>query len=80
MGDGDRERHGWLEIAGQGSEEHTVPCPRKGDQPLAECLKCKRYHSLALDPAGKHVYLDCDWTGADDVRSGAIAEEDKPEE
>jgi hypothetical protein len=69
MGDGDpRERHGWLEIVGEAEEPHLVHCPRKErDMPLKECLGCKRYHSLAIDPTGKHVYLDCDWVGADDV-------------
>jgi hypothetical protein len=68
MGDGEREKHGYLEIYGQGDEPHEVPCPRRGPMPLHECLGCKRYHSLVLGPEGKHVYLDCDWVGADDVR------------
>lgn len=73
MGDGaEREPHGWLEIEGEGREPHTVHCPRKDrDLPLRECLGCKRYHTLTLDPSGKHVYLDCDWVGADEVREGA---------
>ncbi len=81
MGDGaEREKHGWLEVVGEGAEPHTVSCPRKErDMPLRECLACKRYHSLALSPDGKHVYLDCDWVGADDVRAGNV-EEKKPEE
>lgn len=81
MGDGsEREPHGWLEIEGAGQEPHTVHCPRRErDMPLRECLGCKRYHSLAIDPNGKHVYLDCDWVGADDVRAGNNTP-DKPEE
>ncbi len=65
-----RTREGMLEVVGEPGH-HTVHCPRKDrDLPLSECLKCKRYHTLALDPSGKQMYLDCDWTGADEVRSG----------
>jgi hypothetical protein len=65
-----------LEIEGVRDEPHTVHCPRKDrDMPLRACLGCKRYHSLAIDPSGMHVYLDCDWVGADAVRAGNAAPE-----
>jgi len=65
------DRTVWLEVVGDGEAPHVVHCPRKErDVPLSECLGCKRYRSLALVPAGNHVYLDCDWVGADEVRSG----------
>lgn len=74
-----RDKHGYLEIVGEGVEPHTIHCPRRErDMPLHECLGCKRYHSLALDPSGKHVYLDCDWVGADDVRAGGGEEPKDP--
>jgi hypothetical protein len=53
----------WLEIEGGEGEAKTVHCPRYDrDMPLAGCLACKRFASLCLDPAGKHVYIDCDWS------------------
>jgi hypothetical protein len=61
------ERHGpegWLEIEGGEGEAKIVRCPRHDrDMPLAGCLACKRFASLAIDPAGKHVYIDCDSGG-----------------
>lgn len=56
----------WLEVQGEG-EALAVHCPRRDrDMPLHECFGCKRYLSLALDPPGKHVYLDCAWDGPGD--------------
>ena len=53
----------WLEVVGEG-EDKSIYCPRRDrDMPLQECLGCHRYSSLAIDPAGKHVYLDCEWEG-----------------
>jgi hypothetical protein len=53
----------WLEVTGRG-EDRTVHCPRQDcDTPLHTCLGCPRYESLAMDPAGKHVYIDCHWEG-----------------
>lgn len=70
MSDDQRERHGWLEVVGDTGEPRLVHCPRRDqDMPLQHCLGCQRYSSLALDPSGKHVYLDCDWTGAEQVRA-----------
>lgn len=70
MGEPTGTRDGMLEIEGQPGK-HTVHCPRKErDLPLHECLSCKRYHTLALDPSGEKMYLDCDWVGADEVRGG----------
>ncbi len=68
MGDehtvGSREH--WLEVVGDGGNK-TVYCPHDDrDMPLSECLRCKRYESLALDPAGNHVYIDCQWDGPGD--------------
>jgi hypothetical protein len=58
----------WLLVEGEGQGK-TVHCPRLDrGMPLHECFGCKRYASLAIDPAGKHVYLDCAW---DDPDSGA---------
>lgn len=52
----------WLEIEGGAGEPRTVSCPRQGRvMPLRECLGCKQYRSLAIDPAGAHVYIDCTW-------------------
>jgi len=61
-----KPRDHWLEVEGDGADK-SVYCPRRDrDMPLHECLGCKRYSSLALDPTGKHVYIDCDWEGPGD--------------
>lgn len=70
MGDNHAEHtpHRWLEVTGTQEEGKTVHCPRRGqDMPLHECLGCKRYTSLALDPTGKHVLLDCTWDAPPDA-------------
>lgn len=62
MGDEHALDH-WLEVEGAGGDR-TVHCPRcDRDRPLHDCLECRRYQTLALDPSGKHVYVDCDWGG-----------------
>ena len=61
-----------LEVTGGAGEPKIVHCPRRaGDVPLHECLGCKRYSSLTLDPNGKHVFIDCGWEGPDDVANRA---------
>jgi hypothetical protein len=66
------EQEGLLEVEGDGGDgvtTKTVYCPRKARHlPLHDCLDCPRYKTLAIDPSGKHVYLDCDWVGTDEVR------------
>ena len=57
----------WLEVTGEEGKPKAIHCPRRGrDMPLHECLGCARYDSLAIDPAGKHVYIDCAWDGTAD--------------
>ena len=59
----------WLEVTGGEGQDKTVHCPRRDrDMPLHSCLGCKRYSSLAIDPAGEHVYIDCQWDGPGDPR------------
>jgi hypothetical protein len=54
-------------VVGAG-EARAVHCPcRDRDMPLQQCLGCARYESLAIDPAGKHVYVDCEWDGPGDL-------------
>jgi hypothetical protein len=54
----------WLEVEDAPGGKKTVHCPRQAqDMPLHECLGCARYKTLALDPSGQHVYIDCDWAG-----------------
>lgn len=66
-----RSNEGWLEVEGEPGPSHTVHCPRtEKDMPLRHCLGCGRYHSLAIDPTGKHIYLDCDYC-ADEARPTA---------
>jgi hypothetical protein len=63
-------QRGYLEILGSGEEPHLIHCPRRGkDMPLEACLGCQRYSSLAIDGTGEHVYLDCDWTGQEQILS-----------
>jgi hypothetical protein len=58
----DRNCEHWVEI-----EYGEVECPRKHrTATLHECMGCPRFESLAMDPAGKHVYVDCKWDGPED--------------
>jgi len=52
----------WLEVEGpQGTEHKHVHCPVQSCQvPIHECMGCKRFETMALDPSGKHVYVVCD--------------------
>jgi hypothetical protein len=65
---GDEQHKGvpqrWLEVTGSEGQDKTIYCPRRAhDMSLHQCLSCPRYGSLAIDPTGKHVYIDCDWEG-----------------
>jgi hypothetical protein len=62
-----RSPEGWLEVEGETGKPHTVYCPRQEkDTPLIQCLMCKRYRSLAIDPSGQTIYLDCNHSGPDE--------------
>lgn len=54
------ERSAWLEVEGGGGEPQYVYCPRRNaSMPLQLCLACPRFSTLALHPAGTHVYIVC---------------------
>jgi hypothetical protein len=62
MEDDHQNRRRWLEI-----EDAKVQCPlRQRAMPLHECAGCARFLSLALDPKGEHVYIDCNWDQPDE--------------
>jgi hypothetical protein len=48
-----------LEVEGGAGTPRSVVCPVCGRVPLGDCFRCAAYETLAIDPSGRHVFIEC---------------------